>query len=108
MRRGGELPLGIVRWRARVLARRHELERQLFDAPLNPARREALKRWLRNLETREAWQAARLEHTVALKQILRQALDDAVEPLAAQRRQKRAATDLRSGVDSLAEEPKES
>ncbi len=111
MRRGGELPLGIVRWRARAQARRTEIERQLFDAPLNPARREALKRWLRNLESREAWQAARLEHTVALKKLVGEALD--VGPPAASRRRsmrlrpKRDAAEDRGDVDSLAEEPKD-
>jgi hypothetical protein len=70
----GGIPIGVRRWVATAAERRRALERQLLAGPLTPAAREKLERWLRNLEAREAWQSARLEHTVAVKQLLIEAL----------------------------------
>lgn len=95
----GGIPIGVRRWVATAAERRRALERQLLAGPLTPAAREKLERWLHNLEAREAWQAARLEHTVAVKQLLIEALrggdqQEAVpreaEPVAPPRRRRRA------------------
>jgi hypothetical protein len=42
--------------------------------------REQIIRWLNNLRAREAWQAARLEHTIAVKHLLLEALSGGKSP----------------------------
>jgi hypothetical protein len=95
----GETPIGVRRWVATAAERRRALERQLLAGPLTPAAREKLERWLNNLQAREAWQVARLDHTVAVKQLLIEALragnepevpPPEAEPVARPRRRRRA------------------
>ena len=69
-------PLGLSRFKANAEAWRRKLQRELLLAPLTAAERERIMRWLINLRAREAWQAARLEHTIATKRLLIEALGE--------------------------------
>ena len=69
-----DAPLGVLRFKANAQAWRQNLRRALLLAPLARPDRERLLRWLNNLRSREAWQAARLEHTIATKQLLLEVL----------------------------------
>jgi hypothetical protein len=68
------LPLGVLRFKANAEAWRQKLQREFLLAPMTAADRERITRWLSNLRGREAWQAARLEHTIATKRLLIEAL----------------------------------
>ena len=67
-------PVSLLRWRAGADARRRGLEGKLLGMRLSDPERENLIRWLCNLETREAWAKARLEHIVAMKRIITEAI----------------------------------
>jgi hypothetical protein len=71
-----DTPLGLPRFKANAQTWRQRLRQELRLAPLTRHDRERLRRWLNNLRTREAWQAARLEHTIATKRLLLEALRD--------------------------------
>lgn len=62
--------MGVLRFRADARERRAKLERELLAGPLRLGDRERILRWLNNMKAREAWQVARLEHTVEMKNIL--------------------------------------
>jgi hypothetical protein len=66
--------IGLARWRAKAEMRRRELERKLSCEQLDANGRLLKMRWLRNLEGREAWLAARLEHTTAMRRMVIEAL----------------------------------
>ena len=66
--------MGVFRFRADMRERRAKLERELLAGPLGIADCERILRWLNNIKTREAWQAARLEHVTGMKDILVKAL----------------------------------
>jgi len=68
------LPIGVLRFRADARERRAKLERDLLAGPLGLAERERLLRWLNHMKAREAWQTARLEHIVGMRNILLKAL----------------------------------
>jgi hypothetical protein len=76
----GSVPVGLLRFRARAEVWRRSLERELLAAPLTASDRERMTRWLNNLRAREAWEAARLEHTVAVKRLLLEALRGGASP----------------------------
>jgi hypothetical protein len=63
-------PLGLRRFKANAEAWRRKLERELVSGPPVGAHRERIVLWVRNLGSREAWFAARLEHTIATKRLL--------------------------------------
>ena len=63
-------PLGLRRFKANAEAWRRKLERELSGDPPVGAHRERIERWVRNLRSREAWFAARLEHSIATKRLL--------------------------------------
>lgn len=69
-----DTPLGIARFKANAQAWRQRLRGELAAVPLTRPDRERLVRWLNNLRTRETWQAARLEHTIATKRLLLEVL----------------------------------
>jgi hypothetical protein len=71
--------VALLRWRAAAEARRRKLERELA-APMDSATRERVQRWLRNIEGREAWQSARLDHLVKVKLLLTHALERDLAP----------------------------
>jgi hypothetical protein len=72
--------IALMRWRAASEARRRKLEQDLTP-PLDDATREKVSLLLRNIEGREAWQAARLDHLVQMKVLLTRALaHDATPP----------------------------
>jgi hypothetical protein len=75
-----DAPLGILRFKANTEAWRQKLQRELLLAPLAAADRERITRWLNNLRGREAWQAARLEHTLATKRLLLETLSGGKSP----------------------------
>jgi hypothetical protein len=77
---GDKVPLGVRRFKAATEAWRRRLQAQLLLAPLTAADRVRLMRWVNNLRGREAWQAARLEHTVATKRLLLEALSGGSPP----------------------------
>jgi hypothetical protein len=77
---GHGLPLGLLRFRASAEAYRRKLQAELLAGPLRVAEREQLEVWLSNLKTREAWHAARLEHAVAVKRMIIEALADGAVP----------------------------
>jgi hypothetical protein len=70
-----DAPFGILRFKANAQAWRQRLHRELLLAPLTGPDRERIMRWLNNLRGREVWQAARLEHTIATKRLLLEALN---------------------------------
>jgi hypothetical protein len=72
-RRGG-VPIGLQRFKANAEAWRGRLERELRVSPQTSGDRERIVRWLNNLNGRETWLAARLEHTIATKRLLAEAL----------------------------------
>ena len=74
--RRDDAPLGISRFKANAEAWRRKLRRDLLLAPLTVADRERITRWLFNLRGREAWQTARLEHTIATNRLLIEALEE--------------------------------
>jgi hypothetical protein len=76
----GDTPVGVLRFKAGAEAWRRRLQRQLLLAPLTASDRERITRWLNNLRGRAAWQAARLEHTVATKRLLLDALNGEEPP----------------------------
>jgi hypothetical protein len=77
---GDNVPLGLRRFKAGTEAWRRRLQAQLLLAPLTAADRVRLMRWVNNLRAREAWQAARLEHTIATKRLLLEALSGGTPP----------------------------
>ena len=63
----------MLRWSTGAEERRRKLERELAK-PLDAASLEKVERWLRNIEAREAWLNARLNHLLAVKALLADAL----------------------------------
>jgi hypothetical protein len=72
---GGPQQLFLERWKARAKQRRAKTAELLFASPPNPQGIEKLKMWLRNLEAREAWCVARLEHIREIESLLRSAVE---------------------------------
>jgi hypothetical protein len=63
------------RWKTRASRRRAVLVEQLTALPVGPQKKQNLKLWLQNIEAREAWLEARLEHLRAIKNILKSAIE---------------------------------
>lgn len=65
----------LERWRTRAAVRRSQIAGQLGELELGPQRRENLKIWLKNLQTRRMWLEARLEHIKGVEDIVISAIE---------------------------------
>ena len=74
--------LHLSRWRVRAEERRRFIERKLLSESMDVDARLRRISQLRNLEAREAWLVARLEHVTALKRLVMDALHRSAPPSA--------------------------